>query len=77
MWNFARTQTRSSQRSETIEAPTDRDLNKIFGNLFEPLEPPTPRREPFESVPLTAVAPPDAGDAAADEEMEDLTDNAA
>lgn len=80
MWNFARTQTRSSQRVETIETSVDRDLNAIFGNLFEPLEPPTPRREYTEAPPVAAVEPVDAGDTAACEmfeEPEELTEHAA
>lgn len=74
MWNFARTQTRSDQRSE-IETPVGRDLGKIFGHLFDPLEPPTPRREYVESPPVTAVVPADA--AAQFEAPEELTENAA
>lgn len=77
MWNFARTQTRSSQRIETIETYVDRDLNAIFGTLFEPLEPPTPRREHVESPPVTVMVSPDADDAAELDDAEELTETAA
>lgn len=76
MWNLARTQTRSSQRSE-IETPVDRDLGKILGKLFEPLEPPTPRREYSECPAATAVVPALCDDAAQREESEEPTENAA
>lgn len=76
MWNFARTQTRSSQRSE-IETPVDRNFGQIFGNMFEPLEPPTPRRECVESPAATMVVPTDADNEVQFEESEELTENAA
>lgn len=76
MWNFARTQHPSSLSAE-IGGPINRDLDQIFGNLFEPLEPPTPRREYTESPAATAVEPADADDELHFEEAEDQTEDAA
>jgi len=44
MWNFARTQTPAKQRPTAIPVVAC-DLDRILkGGMFEPLEPPTPKR---------------------------------
>lgn len=44
MWNFARTQTPAKQRPAPIPVVAC-DLDRIFKRgMFEPLEPPTPKR---------------------------------
>jgi hypothetical protein len=75
MWKRARTQIHTSQRSQTIDTPDSRHLNTIFGNLFEPLEPPTPRRECMER--LTTVVATDACDGTRFDQTDALTDSAA
>lgn len=56
MWNFARMQGADGQRS----AAKDSVLNRVLGGMFEPLEPPTPKRDRPISIEEMIVAEAEA-----------------
>lgn len=59
MWSFLRAKTPNPQQADAIETPIvdlDLDLDHILGRgLFEPLEPPSPKRNSPPSIEDTKV----------------------